>query len=449
MKRKWRLSPDEKKTPRANKGHYYAVIVCSTFGAIRLLDDSVTPLFAHQTSGAIWLAERRHAYLGDVPGLGKTRTLLTAAAFAGAKHPLVVCPAIVRTHWLREEVVLDLFDDLDVMSYDEIVRGKRPRPFDAVILDEAHYLKNPLAQRTRVMLGKDGFARNAPIVYCGSGTPVPRHPGEFWPILSSLWPEVAREHALSNYRDFEERFLVTTRFFARGAWREKVVGMKNENEFKSILTEVMLRRTIAEVGLDVPRVFWQTIMLDAESIHEAGVWARYGMSLLELARDPEMARYRRNVGLLKVKPVVEMLVDQLAESDEQVVVFANHTDVLRGLRNGLTTAGLSCSFVDGSTSRTGRDFQIDRFQKDTSVRVFIGQNIACQAGITLHRARRCILVEPDWTATVNEQLAARIARIGSTADHCIAQMITLAGTLDEYIVRQIARETEIQERLFT
>jgi SNF2 family DNA or RNA helicase len=80
--------------------------------------------------------------------------------------------------------------------------------------------------------------------------------------------------------------------------------------------------------------------------------------------------------------------------------------------------------------------------------VFLGQNIACQTGITLAAAHRVVLVEPDWTADVNFQLGQRVARIGSTAKRCIGQMIALAGTLDEAIVAQNERETRMAADLF-
>jgi SNF2 family DNA or RNA helicase len=98
---------------------------------------------------------------------------------------------------------------------------------------------------------------------------------------------------------------------------------------------------------------------------------------------------------------------------------------------------------------TARDEAIDRFQSDPRTRVFLGQNIACQTGITLTAAKRVVLVEPDWTGDVNLQLGKRVARIGQKSNRVIVQMISLSGTLDEGIVAQNARETRMAAQALT
>jgi SWI/SNF-related matrix-associated actin-dependent regulator 1 of chromatin subfamily A len=169
--------------------------------------------------------------------------------------------------------------------------------------------------------------------------------------------------------------------------------------------------------------------------------------LADIAADPHVARMRRRLGELKVEPVVKLLTEQLEDSDEKIVVFAHHRNVLDGLGRGLSRAGFGIMNVNGDTSPTARDTAIDMFQTEPSIRVFIGQNIACQTGITLTAARRVVLVEPDWTADVNLQLGKRIARIGQRAERCVGQLIALAGTLDEAIVAQNQREVRMAETL--
>ena len=61
-------------------------------------------------------------------------------------------------------------------------------------------------------------------------------------------------------------------------------------------------------------------------------------------------------------------------------------------------------------------------------------------GIALHAAHRALLVEPDWTAVVNEQLGNRVLDIGRSARRCVAEMIALSSTLDEVIVQRNVRE---------
>jgi hypothetical protein len=58
-------------------------------------------LYDYQHTGAIMVAAGRSA-LCDVPGLGKTRQGLAAAAALGARRTLILCPPVVVTHWERE-----------------------------------------------------------------------------------------------------------------------------------------------------------------------------------------------------------------------------------------------------------------------------------------------------------------------------------------------------------
>lgn len=417
-------------------------------------------LYQHQVDGAAVLAERKKLILGDVPGLGKTRTLLSALSQAGAKRPLIVCPAIVRTHWQREAEAMVAYaaKQLTIKSYDEITRGgvllmkellRGTKAIDSIVLDEAHYLKNGMAKRTKMLLGTDGYARRLPIVFPASGTPMPKNPAEIWTILASTFPEIVREYGLRRRYEFVARFCVTRNVFVRGHNIEKVVGVKNEDQLQEILSRVMLRRTLADVGLDVPELIWQKLYVDGDGKDFGAdlttslriTAAVHADDLASIAADPAVARARRHIGELKVAPIVQVVLDLLENSDEKIVLFAHHRSVLAGLCDALK--GYGVAYIDGDVAQSERASRIDRFQTDAACRVFIGQNIACQTGITLTAASRAMLVEPDWTAVTNAQLGHRVARIGQTAERCVAQMVVLAGTLDEAIVGQHYRETRM------
>lgn len=424
-------------------------------------------LYDHQRQGGKWLAARpRHrGYIGDTPGLGKTRTLICGLDRSGAQRPLIVCPAIVRTHWHREFATCGWTSGNEIVkSYDEIVRGGNPlmkklivdEGIDSLIVDEVHYAKHATSKRTLQLLGPNGYARRLPRVFVASGTPIPKNPSELWTVLSSLFPEVAVEHKLATVADFVARFCVVRPRRVRGVWMDKIMPeLRNEAEFRELLGEIMLRRTLDDVGLDVPPLDWQTTRVDGAPLTMPGtleggeafdtgarvMWAIEDGALDAIAADPHVARMRRRLGELKIEPALALLRSQLEESDEKVVVFAHHRSVMHGLVEGLREFGVA--YVDGDTPQSIRDQNIDRFQSKPECRVFLGQNLACQTGITLTAARRAFLVEPDWTAVVNHQLGHRVARIGQQAERCIAHMICLADTLDEAIINQNIREVRM------
>jgi SWI/SNF-related matrix-associated actin-dependent regulator 1 of chromatin subfamily A len=231
-------------------------------------------LFQHQLTGASWLSERPKAYLGDEPGLGKTRTLAAAIdASSDVVRPLIVCPAIVRTHWRRELATLGFGpEDAVVKSYDEITRGDIPlmvklirdEKIDALVLDEAHYLKHSTSHRTNMILGRNGYARRLDRVWLASGTPQPKHPGELWTMLSSVFPEVVLRYGIKTAEQWKQKFCIVRGRMIRGVYTEKVVGVQNVELLQEILHHVMLRRTLGDVGLDVPKIWWQQMRVDGE-----------------------------------------------------------------------------------------------------------------------------------------------------------------------------------------
>lgn len=427
----------------------------------------MSELYQHQESGAQAIANSPtgRLYLGDECGIGKTRTEIRALELVGSKRPLVICPAIARSQWSRE------FDSLHwhehgqrpvIKSFEEIVIGGNELmrhlfldyKIDALRIDEGHYCKHATAKRTLQILGQDGYARRLRHVSPSSGTPIPKNPLEFRVMLTSLWPEVALAHGLKTEADYVDRFCVQRGMLVRGQWRLKTLAeLKNADEFKAILGQVMIARSLDDVGLDVPKIFWQVLWLDIDAkgsvpLDESGALrpALEAGDLESIADDPHIARMRRRLGELKAPLVGDLLFEQLLDGDEKIVVFAHHQNVLDSLHARLAAFGVAR--IDGNTSPGKRELAKRRFIYGED-RVFLGQNIACQTALDgLQRAaKRAVMVEPDWTGTVNWQLGKRLARIGQDGDRVIVQMVALANTIDGAIVRQNVKETRLVAEL--
>jgi SNF2 family DNA or RNA helicase len=259
-----------------------------------------------------------------------------------------------------------------------------------------------------------------------------------------MFPRVMLAHGIKQYADFEARFLVQRRAFARGTTHMKVVGMRGDAEFRAILDEVMLQRTLDDIGADQPKLIWEVLPLDGESAAVKEATAKLpGLNSYENA-----SHVRKLVGEAKAAVVAKMVVGQLRESDEKLVVFAHHTSVLERLAGALREANIQFSFVDGSVTPKKRDVALTEFRDNPKVQVFLAQNVACMAGIDLSAAASLLLIEPGWVASDNDQLGHRILGPNQKSRHVVAQMISLAGTIDDSIVRQNAREAAMQERIF-
>lgn len=426
-------------------------------------------LMPHQREGAHKLREiaavhRGRALLGDRPGLGKT---ITGYAAMGEGEPLlIVGPASARASWHREAAALEWRTPHAMFSYDEIVRGGNEKMyhlakmgFTRLIIDESHYLKHEEALRTQIILGRHGYARRMREVLALSGTMMPRHPDELWALLSSLFPAEVLALGFKTAREWREHFTVRRGRMVRGQWIEKVVGGQNLHELRPFLDALKVARTPDDIGISLPPLWVQTKLVDIgagtsdfEVLMEPDAFTAVHTALNggageleEIAQDVHIARMRRRLGEWKVPVALELLEARLAEINEKIVVFAHHRSVLDELQVGLSGWGLVR--IDGSTSAKDRKLAEDQFQNDPNVRVFLGQNHATKESLTLTAARYALNVEPDWAGYVNDQLGHRIKRIGSTADHCVYQMLAIANTLDEAIVRQIERETKLVQEV--
>jgi SNF2 family DNA or RNA helicase len=133
------------------------------------------PPFEHQKTAIIKLASNKKYILADDMGLGKTSSAIMASISCKVKKVLIICPASLKVNWKRE---IENYTDEPVgivegkkwvggkyviINYD-ILKNFHSLPkdkdkkkqiidskFDLVIIDEAHYVSNGKAQRTKLV----------------------------------------------------------------------------------------------------------------------------------------------------------------------------------------------------------------------------------------------------------------------------------------------------------
>lgn len=432
-------------------------------------------LFPYQREGAQFLALRGRALLADEPGLGKTAQAIVAAAspeYRTGTVIVVVCPASVRENWIREFKQFwphpQVPPALLVESYDKVARGA----FDHVashvlILDEAHYLKNPDAKRTKAIFGVKcdgvgGLVERADRVFCLTGTPAPNNPAELWPMLRAVMPDAITPRDVEgtaagkpmSYWQFVNRYCVTR----DNGYGIEIVKGKNLDKLKARIEPFVLRRKKADVLSEIPPIRFSELVLSPsgaasalrklesgdEAARIAGALEK-GESLESIA--PHVAAYRRAVGLAKVGPVVEWCKEWFDAHGGKLVLFAYHRDVIASLVIELDKLGLNPVAVQGETIAEARQRNIDDFQNNPNNKVFVGQITAAGTGITLTASSRMIFVECSWTPSDNQQAAMRIHRIGQK-NACLVQVATLAGSIDERIQAACLRKLTDIKKLF-
>lgn len=418
-------------------------------------------LFEYQKVGVDFLCKNPAAFLADEQGLGKTLQVIAACDALELKRVVVVCPAIAKINWRREFEKWGVVErEVKVFSYDKVVQSKETRNEiarfepEVMVLDEAHYLKNRTAKRTKYLYGQhcrgDGLVRFADRVWLLSGTPIPNNVSDFWTHLKAIW-----QYPL-NFIEFTTYFCKTW----NGQFGLQVLGNKAERmaEFKTVLKAMMLRRKSEVVLKDLPPVWWQDTPVEVDNWNDMkhiddprekeAVEAILMNSLTnqDLSSQiesvaPHIASLRRLTGVAKAAPIAAQIAGELADDAyNKIVIFAYHTDAIQTLYDRLKE--FNPVVVAGGMGTAERQASIDTFQNDPNVRVFIGQITACSTAITLTAANQVAFVEMDWVPATNAQAAKRCHRIGQTKP-VIVRTFGLVNSVDEIVSKTLAKKARM------
>lgn len=426
------------------------------------------PLFPYQEEGAAYLSLQERAGLFDEMGVGKTAQAIRALDEAKCMRIIIVCPAAVREVWqgemrkfsrTRRRIIkgrnisdLGLWlrgrADVLLLSY-EMAAKWAPKIegdlFDAIVFDEAHYLKTPTAARTRAMLGTHcdglkGLARWATHAWFLTGTPIPNDPIDIWPWMRFVGATTM------GLGPFTSRYFKSSMgaFSARQTPREDMVA-----ELKHQIGKHSLRRTKQQAGLQLPPIFLTTQTVDGDTseiqallrewpgLSDAIVEAleQGGLSFLDAQH---IATLRRLVGEAKAPAFVKLMEEELQSGLEKVVIMGVHKAALALVAQGLERFGVV--EINGSVPEALRMEAVHKFQNDPATRVFIGNVKAAGTGLTLTAAADIVMLESSWSPADNAQALMRVHRVGQDKK-VRARFITLANSIDDVVTDTVARKT--------
>jgi len=434
-------------------------------------------LLPYQADGAAFLARRQRAGLFDDMGVGKTAQAIRALDMIGTKHALIICPAAVREVWAGEFKKFALFQrrilkardihdvrlwlkgkaDILILSYEQATNWSKHLAgdiIDAIVFDEAHYLKSESAARTKAMLGFDcsgydakgslnGLAAWAANVWFLTGTPNPNDAADVWSIMRFC------KATTLNKRIFGDRY-----------YRKRVgpysVAHDPRPEFLPELREAIgsfsKRRTKAEAGLQLPPIWLTTTTVDGDTAEVVALLREYpdleraivaaidagGLSFLDAQH---VMTLRRLVAEAKAPAYAKMLVEELRAGLPKIVTFGIHVAALALIKLEVERAGFMAVRVDGRSSEKDRIEAVRAFQNDAECAVFLGNIRAAGTGLTLTAAANIDMFESDWSPAGNAQALMRVHRIGQNADAVRARFISLANSIDGVVTEKVARKT--------
>lgn len=388
-------------------------------------------LRSYQTFGTKYILHQERVLLGDEMGLGKTVQAIAAMAALkgeGKSHFMVVCPASVLINWCREVGQHSLLQvtkihggdtealarwleqgDVAVTTYESISRFSLPEDFNfaMLVVDEAHYVKNPDTQRTKAM--REMLQKTEKVLYM-SGTPLENNVDEMCFLVSCLQPKLALELEGVKYISTAEQF------------REK-------------LAPVYLRRTREDVLQELPDLTekqqWCELGKAEKKAYKAAVDSENFMAMRQVSWNVEDLQDSS-----KAMRLIE-LCDKARDEGRKVIVFSFFRDTLTKVCGLL---GDRCvGPVTGSVSPQRRQELVDAFGKAAPGAVLVSQVQAGGTGLNIQSASVVIFCEPQIKPSIENQAISRAYRMGQVRDVLVYRLLC-EDTVDEKMLELLRKK---------
>ena len=167
--------------------------------------------------------------------------------------------------------------------------------------------------------------------------------------------------------------------------------------------------------------------------------------LRQLSNHPRMTdqNYKGDSG--KMEDLSHMIENAILEGHKLLIFsqFVKHLDLVREM---LKSKKITYCYLDGSS--VDRKEQVDRFNKDESVRVFLISIKAGGLGLNLTEADYVFILDPWWNPAVEQQAIDRAYRIGQKKKVFTYKFIT-RNTVEEKILQLQKRKQKLSDSLIT
>ena len=351
------------------------------------------------------------------------------------------------------------FDDYDVIvsSYGTVrsdVDILEKRLFNTIVLDESQAIKNPGSMSAKRLNKLSSIYKLAL-----TGTPIENTLLDVWSQMNFLNPGL-----LGSYHYFEKNYIKPI---------EKKANEKQAKELRNLLDPLILRRTKSQVAKELPPKLEKIHYCEmSESQSEAykkvlnkyrnefllGVTNENKVSssnklrilnglthLRQLALNPMLKNgsYEGDSG--KDDEIIRML-KRAIEGGHKILLFSQFVSYLKVMENHLMQLGINYAYLDGSMDNQARDEQVQYFQNNDKVKVFLLSLRAGNSGLNLTAADFVFLADPWWNPFTMKQAEDRAHRIGQTKKVFSYKFIT-KDTIEEKILKLQQRKTALAENI--
>ena len=386
------------------------------------------PPLSHQKEAIEKLVGNDKYILADDMGLGKTTSTVIASLESDVEKVLIICPASLKINWQREienytDKEISIIEgkkwepsDYTIINYDILKNFHDPKHpdksdilnygFDLIVMDEAHYIQNKKAQRTKIA---NDIVKKVGKVWLLTGTPMTSRPMNYYNLLDLVDSPVA-----DNWMAYAIRYCAGYQFSVGPKKVWNVSGASNLEELRDRTKPQVLRRLKEDI-LDLPEKIITPVYLRLKSrdyeklMGEYYDWYNSSEDSTSLTiQFSKLMMVRQVIAESKIKDTIE-IAENIIEQGKKVIIFTNFTDTLNKIVDHF---GKTAVKLDGKMSKPQRQHSVDEFQNNEKINVFVGNLKAAGVGITLTAAEAVIMNDLSFVPADHSQAEDRAYRYG-------------------------------------
>ncbi len=324
--------------------------------------------------------------------------------------------------------------------------------FNYIILDESQAIKNPGSIITKAVKKLNSRAR-----LILTGTPLENSTMDLWSQMSFVNPGL-----LGVQSFFKNEFLNPI---------EKKNDQEKIKKLYTIIKPFILRRHKSQVATELPekienlvysnmtsaqedeyeevKSFYRNKILehiDSQGLSSSQFILLQGLTKLrQIANHPKMVdeNYTEDSG--KLEDVTQMLENAIQEN-HKILIFSQFVKHLSIFSQYLKDKGIDFSYLDGSTKN--RKAEVENFQNDPKLKVFLISLKAGGLGLNLTKADYVFILDPWWNPAIEQQAVDRAHRIGQENKVFTYKFIT-KNSVEEKILALQNRKMRLASELIT
>jgi SNF2 family DNA or RNA helicase len=338
------------------------------------------------------------------------------------------------------------------------------------VADEARRIKNPTADRTKVVVKSAVYAPYRRLL---NGTPVPNGPFDLYSQLKFLDEKFWEPHGISGYTAFKNMFGVFQKGYVRGpggVMREfpQLLGYKNLDLLQRILGTICSRVTKEDV-LNLPPKLYSRASFEITAAQrkvydqlseefmaqlETGEYVSAPLAITRLLRFQQVTSGFLPVDDADGEPVRDIgttnprldLLDTICEDiPHGCIIWARFNRTVDLILERLRKAKLSTVRYDGQVSADAREEAKIAFQEGKA-QFFVAKQSTAGEGLTLTQAKTVIYVENTFDLAARLQSEDRAHRIGQEHPVNYIDMLAL-GTVDQHIVKCLVDKMDVANEI--